>query len=85
MPKSYHIPTAVAFPSTSGDYFYNHKCTKPNEILPFGKQHTFFALDQIGEDLIFGTVSFPKEMTPLYPRERCQLKRRNQTHEQNKV
>lgn len=66
-------------------HFYNRKCTKPNEILPFGKQHTFFAFDQIGEDLIFGTTSFPKEMTPLYPRERCQLKRRNQTHEWNKV
>ena len=55
LPKSLHIPTAVSFSAASGDKFYSQKCTRPLDVLPFGKRHTFFTFDQTGEDLLLGT------------------------------
>lgn len=55
LPRGYHVPTQVSFATANGDKFYNHKYTKPIELLPFGKRHSFFTYNSSGEDLLLGT------------------------------
>ena len=70
LPRGYHVPTQVSFATASGDKFYSHKYTKPIELLPFGKRHSFFAYDSSGEDLLLGT-NFLSLIAPFtfYPEE----------------
>ena len=73
LPKRYHVLTQVSFAAASGDQFYNHKYTKPIEILPFAKRNSFFAYDSSGEDLLLGTYFL--SLIALFEMQVMQLKR----------